>query len=157
MNRLIPLAVALILAPAIARAEAMDLVCRGTAFTTEQTTTTAAVRNSGGDYANGSATTFTPNRSAESVRVHLDGAGAGKVKLPPVLIPTISRGKDGWWDFTKLDVGDDAIHGQFSLNILNHPSVVIDRHTGDIDLRGMGMRFSGSCERAPDAAEARKF
>lgn len=90
--------------------------------------------------------------------MRIDGAStSGKVKLPAALIPPISRGKDGWWDFTSLSVSDETIRGQISLNVLNHPSVVIDRHTGDIDVKGLGMRFNGSCERAPEEAESRKF
>lgn len=91
------------------------------------------------------------------MRIRLDGSGGGKLKLPASLIPPISIGKDGWWDFVKLDVDSEAIRGQISLNLLNKPRVLIDRHTGDIDMRGLGMRFQGSCERAPEGSSERKF
>ena len=108
--------------------------------------------------ASGSATTYSKTKSEEMLRVRIDAGGTtGKVKLARALIPPISRGKDGWWDFSQLTVGDDAIRGQISLNILNHPKIVIDRHTGDIDLTGLGETFSGSCEKAPETPEERKF
>jgi len=138
---------ALIAMPAVACAEPIDLICHGTALQTESTQTFASIEGDNGS-ATGSATTYRKARSSETMRVKLDGQGAGKLKLPASLIPPISIGKEGWWDFVKLDVDEDAIRGQISLNVLNRPRVIIDRHTGDIDLRGLGMRFQGSCERA---------
>ena len=152
------IAVASVLAgPAIAQAEALDLICEGTALHTETTETFAQATSSSGVSASGDATTFRRARTTEVMRIHLDGNGRGKLKLPASLIPPISIGKDGWWDFVKLDVSEDAIRGKISLNVLNRPRVLIDRHTGDIDMRGLGMRFQGACEKAPDVATERKF
>ena len=157
MKIMLLIAAATITAPALANAEALDLVCRGTALHTESTSTFGSVTANNGEDASGQATTYGRVRSEESMRVRIDGSGAGKLKLPQVLVPFISRGRDGWWDFTTISVTDDAIRGQFSLNILNHPTVMIDRHTGDIDMKGMGMKFSGSCEQAPENTENKKF
>jgi hypothetical protein len=157
MKRTLTLIAALMALPAAARAEALDLVCQGTALHTESSHTFAFANASNGESAAGQSTTSHRARTTESMRVRVDAAGQAKLKLPQSLIPVISIGKDGWWDFTTISITDDAIRGQFSLNFVNHPSVLIDRHTGDIDMKGMGMRFSGSCERAPDAPEAKKF
>jgi hypothetical protein len=148
---------ALLAAPVVAHSEPLELVCQGTALHTEASETFADASNSYGGSASGSATTFHRERSAETMRIRLDGQGGGRLKLPASLIPPISIGKDGWWDFVQLDVTDDAIHGEISLNLINKPKVVIDRHTGDIDMRGYRIRFQGSCERAPDAAAEKKF
>lgn len=150
-------AVALLLSPTIARAEALELLCHGTATHVETTETTATVHNDRGDSASGDETTYAKARSTESVRVRIDAAGGGKIKPPTVLQPVISRGKDGWWDLSGLVITDDLIRGQYSLNIINHPSVVIDRHTGEIDMKGLGLKFNGMCERVADAPESRKF
>jgi hypothetical protein len=34
-----------------------------------------------------------------------------------------------------LSVTEAIIRGQFSLNVLNHPSVLVERQTGDIDMK----------------------
>lgn len=68
-----------------------------------------------------------------------------------------SIGKEGWWDFVKLDTSEVVIRGQISLNALNKPKIVIDRQSGEIDMRGLGMSFQGTCERAPEATAERKF
>lgn len=146
-----------LLAPSMAAAqETLELVCRGNAVSLETTQTYGSATDSDGDSVSGSSTSYRRARSTEQFRIRLDGAGGGKVKMPPALVPPISRGKDGWWDFTKLDVTDDQIRGEFSMNWVNKPKVRIDRRTGDIDVKGYGFNFSGSCEKAENAEE-RKF
>lgn len=140
-----------------AHAEPLDLICHGVAVHTESTQSFGSVQRSDGLSASGDETTFRKARSEESLRVRVDASGAGKIKPPSTLLPPISRGKDGWWDLEGLTVTDDAIRGKYSLNILNHPTVLIDRHNGDIDMRGLGLRFTGTCEKAPEEAGARKF
>ncbi len=148
---------ALVVAPNAAGAQALDLVCRGTAISNE-TSQTYGSAQSGGEYASGSATTIRKVRSEETLRVRIDATGStGKVKLPRALIPLISSGKEGWWDFVKLEVTDDAIRGQVSLNVLNRPRLIIDRRTGDADVKALGSSFSGSCEKAPELPEERRF
>jgi hypothetical protein len=152
------LALCLVLAaPTAAGAQALELVCQGQAVHLEDTQTYVSGSDNHGNTVDATGNTFRKERSDAQVRVRLDGAGGGKVKLPRALVPKISIGKDGWWDFTKLTVTDDQIKGQISLNLINHPSIVIDRHTGDMDMKGFGGSFSGSCERAPEAPEERKF
>lgn len=76
-------------APVLAHAEPLDLVCSGTALHKEATQTYATATNTYGDSASGSATTFRQARTTELMRIRLDGAGGGKLKLPPSLIPPI--------------------------------------------------------------------
>ena len=97
-------------------------------------------------------------RSAASVRVRISAAGSGTIKPPATLTPPISRGsQDGWWELSDVVVTADAIRGKYALNMLNHPSVLIDRHTGDIDIKGWDERFNGNCDRAPVVPQAKKF
>ena len=80
------------------------------------------------------------------------------MKLPPNLIPPLhSGGKDSWWSLADIVVNDSQIKATYKLNILNKGRITIDRHTGDIDVSGLQMRFSGSCERATETPEERKF
>lgn len=147
----------LLAVPTTASAQPLDLICRGVARTTEATQTYGSAY-SGGQSASGSATTYRTAKSEEMLRVRISESGAaGQVKLPRALIPPISVGKEGWWDFVKLEVGEDAIRGQISVNLVNKPKIVIDRRTGDIDLKGFGGSFSGTCEKAPEQPEERKF
>jgi hypothetical protein len=144
--------------PSAAAAEPIDLVCHGVARTVEAQQSFGSAYGSSGNSASGSATTYRTAKSDEMLRIRIDDGGAtGKVKLPRALIPAISKGKEGWWDFVQLAVGDDAIRGQISLNVLNHPKIVIDRRTGDVDLKGLGETFGGSCEKAPETPNERKF
>lgn len=146
---------ALVVAPSAAAAEPLSLVCHGKATRTESTTTFASVQ--GDANLSGESSTFWKARSEEMVRVRIAEDGTGMIKPPQYLRPKISVGRDGWWDLKPVEITDDQIKGAFSFNVLNHPSVVIDRHTGDIDIRGLGMTFSGSCEKAAEAPENRKF
>lgn len=147
----------MVMAPVSAHAEALNLVCQGTALHVETSVSTASAYDNHGNYASGDATNFRNARSEERFRVQLDGSGTGRVRPPVTLNPPISRGKGGWWDLEQLTVTDNEIRGRYSLNMLNHPSVVIDRKTGDISVKGMGLRFDGTCEKAPDEPEGRKF
>ena len=141
----------------IAHAEALDLVCQGSAVHTETTQSFGSLSTSDGRSASGNETTFRKARSTESLRVRIDANGAGKIKPPSALLPPIRRGKEGWWDLEDLTVTDDTIRGKYSLNVLNHPTVLIHRRTGDIDMKGFGLRFSGACERAPEESSGKKF
>jgi len=142
--------------PTIAAATPLDLVCRGTITSTEQVAAETSVRQDG-KWTTATTTMDQRVQSDGTVRVQLAEDGAqGRVRLPRGLTPMVSRGKEGWWDLMKLRVTDDAIRGELSLNWLNKPKLVIDRRTGDIDMRLLGGSFAGICERAPDVDE-RKF
>jgi hypothetical protein len=140
-----------------ARAEALELLCQGVAVHTEQSHSFGSLETNTGLTANSDVTTLHKGRTEESFRVRVGADGSGQVKPPFTLLPVLSRGKTGWWDLEHLSITDDAISGSYSLNLLNHPSVHIDRHTGDIDVHGLGLRFTGSCEKAAADPASRKF
>lgn len=143
--------------PSSAAAQALNLVCQGSAARVVSESTSVSGYDNHGNYVNAGGTNLRTMRSEERLRVQLDEAGAGRIKPPASLNPPISRGKDCWWDLEQLTVTDTQIRGRYSLNILNHPSVVIDRQTGDISVKGFALNYDGTCERAPDEPEGRKF
>jgi hypothetical protein len=99
-------------------------------------------------------TAFGSRREEGRVLVRL-AEGTGRVHLPRTLVTTVnSGGDDGWWTMSDLKVTDDVISGRLHLNIVNTPSVRIDRATGDIDLGG-AYPFHGACEKA--SGNDRKF
>lgn len=83
--------------------------------------------------------------------------GGGRIRLPRSLIPPInSRGDNGWWSFTDLSVGPDAIRATYRLNGLNKPRVAIDRRSGRITVQGTGSyAFQGRCDLIGD--DSRRF
>lgn len=155
------LVAALLAAPSLAAADPLDLVCVGLGTWTESNTSfgnMSATNAQGSTYGSGTVTNLGKGRGQVQVRIQLDDANGGRIKMPPDLVPPLrTGGKDGWWRFSELLVSDDQINAKFALNVLNRVKVVIDRRLGDIDLRGLGLTFTGSCERAPEAPEERKF
>lgn len=153
-------AMALALASGAHPAVALDLslTCPGTGTHIETEQTVGSASNSFGGQASGSAETYRQASVRERLRVRLRGVEA-EVKVPRVLIPAVNRsGTDGWFKVTDVVVSDAKIEGRFALNVFNKPRLVIDRHTGDIDVKGsFGFSFSGTCEKAEDEPTATKF
>jgi hypothetical protein len=148
----------LVLAPVIVRADPLELVCAGEATKTEAHQTFGSAYNSNGDSANATVTTYGKARSGEHLRVKLDGAGTASIKLPPAFVPPLhGGGVDGWWPVTELVVTDTQIAGNYRMNFLNKGHFTIDRHTGEIDVSALALKFNGSCEKAAEAPEERKF
>jgi hypothetical protein len=151
------IAIALLSLPAAALAEPLDLLCTGTALHAETTRVSPATddgRSPAGDQVSA------PDvRSTGSVRVRISAAGVGRIKPPAALTPPISGGgQDGWWDLSDVVITGDAIRGRYALNMFNHPSVLIDRHSGEVAIKGWGLQFNGTCDRAPVVPESpRKF
>jgi hypothetical protein len=91
-------------------------------------------------------------------RLEVAIAGAsGRIRLPRGMFPNLSaKSPDGWLPVSDLSVGEDEITGRIALNLMNHPTLVIDRVSGEMTLSGM-TRFRGACEKAPDRPIERKF
>lgn len=88
-----------------------------------------------------------------TLRVEIAGQ-TGRIFIPANLRPLLrGGGQEGWWTLNNLQITDEAITGQFSMNVLRNPRVRIDRTRGQIEVSGM---FNGTCELAPDPSE-RKF
>lgn len=80
-----------------------------------------------------------------SVTVEIDG-GRGRIRPAKSMLPPIHSSSDaGWYDLANLSVSRDIIRGEFKLNGMNRPKLMIDRRTGHISLDGL-TKFSGSCD-----------
>lgn len=146
-----------LLAMAATNAQALDLKlrCDGVASYTTAQSTFGSV--SGDVNLNASSTRYGVGQAQDRILVEINDTG-GRIRPPKIMLPPIRGGGagDGWWAFTKLDVGETEISAKFSINVLNKPSVRIDRSTGDIEVQGFqNTRFVGRCAVA-DPAE-RKF
>lgn len=146
-------------APCLARAESLDLVCRGVTRAYEQSTSGAAVFSTRAGTPSGLASPVRLEERPNEFRVRIDGAG-GAVRPPPALIPWLT-GKgagDGWWALTELTVSDGRIVGTYSHSLVYSPRVTIDRSTGAISVRALvGDAFDGLCEPAANGPEPRRF
>jgi hypothetical protein len=79
------------------------------------------------------------------VQVDIRGA-QGKIHLTGKLIaPINSRGSNGWWNLSDLNITPDQITGKYRMNALNSPRVTIDRRSGRIVINGVE-KFRGSCD-----------
>ncbi|SER98242.1 hypothetical protein [Sphingobium sp. YR768] len=85
-------------------------------------------------------------------------AGGGRIKLPRKLVPPIhSRGTDdGWWDVYNVSMQPDRISGEYRLNGLNKPRILVNRVSGQISIIGTAdYAFRGTCDTVEAAAHRR--
>lgn len=142
------------LAPGPALAQDINLTCQGIGERTVANTAFGSVSGSGG-YASGTFTTLGRHEQAESFGVSISGETA-KIQVPRDLLPPLhGGGTDGWWDLANVHVSDREISGQYTLNLVNHPTVRIDRISGAISIDGHRQSFRGTCAVAD--VSARKF
>lgn len=151
---------ALAMAPALAQADTLELVCRGVSNYTTRSMGTVQTNIDNGWGGNRSATVTTTGRGESGgtigVRIH-DGTW-GEIKVPRELVPLWrSSSEDGWRPFSKLEVGASEIRAEFKLNAINRPGIIINRKSGDIELTGWGGGFRGVCEQAPDEDAPNRF
>ena len=150
---LIAAVAALLSAPAFAQdaPKTLRLRCEGIATVSTSQVASSNYMGSGGGMVFGN-TTVTGKRSGEAiVNVEITD-GAGRARFSPILIPALNTGsKDGWWTLTNLAMGEDEILAKTKFNILNNVSLRIDRRNGDMEVKGLGLSFTGKC--APDLAE----
>ncbi len=82
----------------------------------------------------------------DQARIHLTGK---------LVAPLHSGDVDGWWALSNLIVSPDSITGQYRMNGLNSPRVVIDRRSGRLRIDGIE-HFRGECD-AGDWDSNRRF
>jgi hypothetical protein len=93
----------------------------------------------------------------DEVQVEIVGR-EGRIRVPDGIKPPLrSGGDDGWWKLKGLDVRENEIRGQISLNLLNKPSLRINRLNGHISIRGRTGNFDGYCELYDPNSARRKF
>lgn len=92
-----------------------------------------------------------------AVQVEIVGR-EGRILVPDGIEPPFrSGGEDGWWKLKGLDVRENEIRGQISFNVLNKPSLRINRLNGHISIRGRTGNFEGYCEPYDANKVRRKF
>jgi hypothetical protein len=71
-------------------------------------------------------------------------------------LPRIKKKKaNNKYDIYDLRISEDSITGKFKLNIINKPSMTIDRYSGVLSFRGKGVSFTGECNKVD--REEKKF
>jgi hypothetical protein len=143
--------------PALARQAPLDLACQGTVWRVETPPPTLQGGQTDFEGASELPTRTRTESPTELLRIWIDGNGAGKVRLPASLEPPPRFNRPEWWDFVELKLAKDTISGRISLDPLNKPRIRFDRRTGQVDLKGHGMRFRGACERVSQTALQRPF
>ena len=149
---LIAAAAALVAMPALAQEapKPLKLRCEGTGTRSTSETASSMYMGNGGMVMGD--TTVTGKTSAEVI-VNVEFTdGAARARFSPFLIPPLNTGsKDGWWTLTNIVMGEDEILAKTKFNFLNTVSLRIDRRNGDMDVKGLGLTYTGVC--APDVAE----
>jgi hypothetical protein len=80
-----------------------------------------------------------------SVTIEIDG-DRGRIRPAKNMLPPINSGDNGgWYDINSLSVSRDMIRGEFRLNGLNKPRLMIDRRAGRITVDGL-TKFAGTCD-----------
>ena len=78
------------------------------------------------------------------------------IQIPMHLLPRIKKKKaNNKYDIYDLRISEDSITGKFKLNIINKPSMTIDRYSGVLSFRGKGLSFTGECNKVD--REEKKF
>lgn len=63
------------------------------------------------------------------------------------------RSSDGWYDLTDVAITDTLIRAKATWGTFGKLKLEVDRRTGDVKFGD----FRGACEKAADAADAKKF
>lgn len=81
------------------------------------------------------------------------GNGFARLHPPREIIPVLAGNRsDSWFDVQNLNMTDREITGKIHFNMLNNPTITINRMTGEMNISGLGSNFSGDCQAVnPDA------
>lgn len=79
-------------------------------------------------------------------------SGTARVKPPERILPP-ARGGDsfGWWNIRNLKITEDEVRGNVRMNLINKPSIRLDRRTNELTFKGSAGSFRGKCQ--PQAAD----
>ena len=96
-------------------------------------------------------------RSSERVRVEITD-DRGRINMPSGARSVwSSAGADGWWPLYDIQVSEQEIRARFKRDVFTKPTVRIDRISGDIDVKGTGADFTGTCAPEDRDTANRKF
>ena len=125
-------------------AQELYLECEGTSNVKVRNTTTFDY-----DYST-SFTTTSEEKMYELVRIDINDKES-RIKIPNSFIQGLSKlnknAKDGWYPLKNVEISEEEIKGNFSLDIIFSPKVLISRYTGDIAIKGNNKSFMGSCRK----------
>lgn len=156
MFRPIALAVFLISAAANAEDAPLHLVCLGEGSANRVASTYAQAYDNQGNSAWGNAVAQRSVPFGDQVNIEIS-EGAGRIRMPRAMLPTLRGGSDGWFEIEKIKRSDAEITGVVQVNFINSPKLRLDRMTGRISISGKAGDYAGVCEPYDPAAVQRKF
>lgn len=134
----------------------LNLVCDGGGAANRTTSTVAHGWDNNG---NSASAVVTGRRSVgfeDQLQLWIEG-GQGKARLPRVMLPTLHGGDGGWFEIKDIRISDNEITGSVSVNVINHPKLVLDRMAGTVSLSGKAGQFNGRCRKFDPATAERAF
>jgi hypothetical protein len=106
-------------------------------------------------------TSYSRKEFNSKVSVNLEN-GNNWIEIPSTLMSganrisnTFKKQKNNKFDLFDVAISDEEITGKFKLNFANKPSMKIDRFSGTMFFDGLGVSFSGECEKV--AVDKKKF
>lgn len=130
--------------------DSLFLHCKGSGSVVRSQMATVTTNNKERNNATYQTTERQPFTSTADFRM---GSGFARLHPPREIIPFLAGNKaDSWFDVQNLNMTDREISGKIHFNMLNNPTITINRMTGEMSISGLGSNFSGDCEAVnPDA------
>ncbi len=151
---IVPFAIAI--APAVAPAATLNLVCFGEGAANRVNATQGYATNSYGESATATIYSRSSEGFADQINVELR-EGEGRIRIPRTMLPLLHGGEDGWMRLTNIEETPNEITAKAYLNFMNRPNIRIDRLTGTISISGKAGRFAGQCEAYDPETVQRRF
>jgi hypothetical protein len=145
------------LLPTPAIAQSLHLVCVGGGEGNRATVSSAYGQDNHGNSAWGQVIGQRAVPFDDQVNIELNDDGAGRVRMPRVMLPPLHGGSDGWFSLKSIKRTDDEITGTVQVNFINSPKLRLDRTTGRISIAGKAGNYSGECQPYNPATVVRKF
>ena len=140
-----------------AQAETLHLVCLGQGSGKRPMQSFGTAQDSRGNYAWGQSVGMQAVLFDDQVNIEIGDDGAGRVRMPRMMLPGMHGGKDGWFEIKKVEVAENEINGIVQVNILNSPKLRIDRLQGRVSITGKSGNYSGECQPYDPGTVQRRF
>lgn len=134
----------------------LSLVCDGGGSANRITSTTAQGWDSSGNAASAVVTGHRSVGFEDQLQLWIEG-GEGKARLPRVMLPPLHGGEGGWFALKDIRITDNEITGTVTVNVVNHPKLILDRLVGSVSLSGKAGQFNGRCRKFDPATTQRAF
>ena len=119
-------------------------------------TTRVRTQSSNGQSTWANATTSATIQFNDRIKLWVEG-GAAQIQMPVAMLPDLHSGKDGWFEVKNVSFNDREIRGKIQVNLFNHPSLIINRVDGSIDISGKLGDYKGICVKYDPNDAARAF